>query len=285
MKGVMNRVLGEPLVHFLGLSLVIIALYWAIGPRQEGTDTTIVVSPNRVEQLAAIFTKTWQRPPTSQELKSLVDDFVKEEIYVREAQKLGLDLDDTVIRRRLRLKMEFLSDSEAELTPPTDAELQSYLEANADMFAELPRYSFDQVYLSSESRGPSAEADARKLLDALNGPNPPDTQTIGDATLLPASLEDADQVSTARSFGDEFAGALRSLPVGVWSGPVVSTYGLHVVRLRARTDGKAPSLDRVRDEVLREWTHARKKEIEEKRMKDLLARYSVQVPVPDSAAP
>lgn len=281
----MSRLPGEPLVHFLGLSLLIMAAYWSIGPRQDDRDTAIVVSPSRVGQLAAVFTRTWQRPPTSAELKSLVDDFVKEEMYVREARKLGLDIDDTVIRRRLRLKMEFLSDAEAQLTPPTDAELQRFLDTHADMFAEPPLYSFDQIYFSSEIRGPSAEADARKLLEALNGANPPDAQALGDATLLPGSLEDAELVTTAQRFGGAFAEALRSLPLGVWSGPVVSAYGLHLVRLRAKADGKAPSLALVRDVVLREWTRARKMEIEDKRLKDLLERYTVQVPAPDRATP
>ena len=60
----MRRVAGEPLVHFLCLALAIIAIYWAVGPRQNAGDTVIVVTPNRIEQLSTVFAKTWQRPPT-----------------------------------------------------------------------------------------------------------------------------------------------------------------------------------------------------------------------------
>jgi hypothetical protein len=183
----------------------------------------IVVSPNRIAQLSTVFARTWQRPPTAPELKGLIDDFVKEEIYVREAQRLGLDADDTVIRRRLRLKMEFLSDAEAELTPPTDAELTHDLEKHAESFARQPRYSFDQVHFSSDRRGPAAEADARTLLVALNGQEPSGPGALGDPTLLPASLEDVDPDGVARSFGEGFASELKSLPVGVWSGPIPSS--------------------------------------------------------------
>jgi hypothetical protein len=280
----LGRLLREPLVHFLGLALVILTVYWAVGPRQDDSDTVIVVSPNRIEQLSAVFARTWQRPPTAQELKSLIDDFVKEEIYVREARKLGLDADDTVIRRRLRLKMEFLSDAEAELAPPTEAELAAYLETHAAKFARPPLYSFDQVNFSSD-RGASAEADARKLLVALNGEAPPDPRTVGDATLLPPSLDGVDAAAAARTFGEGFAEALPSLPLGVWSGPVTSSYGVHVVRVRARKEGAASSLADVRDQVQREWMHERKQQLEEQRLKSYLERYSVQLPLPGEASP
>ncbi len=281
----MRRVLQEPLVHFLGLALLIIAAYWAIGPRQDDADTLIVVSPNRIEQLSAVFARTWQRPPTDQELKGLIDDFVKEEIYVREARKLGLDADDTVIRRRLRLKMEFLSDAEAELTPPSDQQLMQYLSDHPASFAKPPLYSFDQVNFSLDRRGPSAEADARNVLVALNGTEPPDPGGLGDPTLLPSSLDDVDPANISRAFGEAFVESLRSLPIGVWSGPIASVYGVHLVRLRARQEATAPSLGDVRDQVLREWMHARKQDIEAQRLNALLARYSIDVRLPGSEAP
>ena len=285
MTGMMRRILREPLLHFLGLALVIIAVYLAAGPRIEEGDTKIVVSQSRIEQLSAVFAKTWQRPPTAAELKGLIDDFVKEEIYVREARKLGLDADDTVIRRRLRLKMEFLSDAEAELTPPTEAELTSYLETHAEKFARSPLYSFDQVNFSVDRRGAAAEADAREVLVALSGSAPPDPASLGDATLLPPSLDAVSTEDVGRNFGSEFAEALGSLPLGTWSGPVASSYGVHLVRLRARTESTPPTLAEMRDDVLREWLHAKRQDIEEQRLNSLLARYTVELPQPGSSAP
>lgn len=285
MAGVVRRILAEPLVHFIGLALVILAAYWTVGERQDDTDTTIVVSPNRIEQLSTVFARTWQRPPTAPELKGLIDDFVKEEIYVREARRLGLDADDTVIRRRLRLKMEFLSDAEAELMPPADEELRQYLGTHAERFARPPRFSFDQVNFSSGRRGAAAEADAQKALIALNGAEPPDPAGLGDPTLLPASLEDIDSEAVARSFGEEFASGLKTLPLGVWSGPVASSYGVHLVRLRAKTEGEAPAFAEVRDEVLREWMHAKKQENEAQRLNAFLERYRVELPQPGGNTP
>ncbi len=53
------------------------------GPRE------IVVSEARVEALASNFARTWMRPPTADEIHGLVDDYVKEEIYYREAMAIG----------------------------------------------------------------------------------------------------------------------------------------------------------------------------------------------------
>jgi hypothetical protein len=87
-------------------------------------DNKVVVSAGRIEQLENIFIKTWQRPPTANELKGLVDDFILEEIYYRQAVAMGIDRDDTVIRRRLRQKFEFLTDDMAAASTPSDEELQ-----------------------------------------------------------------------------------------------------------------------------------------------------------------
>lgn len=279
----MRRFLREPLLHFFLAAVAIIAVYAAVGPREEEGDMRIVVSGSRIEQLSAVFAKTWQRPPTAAELKGLIDDFVKEEIYVREARKLGLDEDDTVVRRRLRLKMEFLSDAEASLTPPAEAELEAFLKEHPEKFAKPPRYSFDQVSFNPGKRG-NAEADARNVLVALNSAAPPEPGTLGDPTLLPSTLENAAEDEIARGFGDEFAAALVSLPVGAWSGPISSAYGVHLVKLRARTESRAPSLDEVRDEVSRELLHARRTQLEEQRLTSLLERYTVILPQPGAAA-
>ena len=103
------------------------------------SDTTapgrIVITQAKIEQIAGLFARTWQRPPTPAELKGLIDDYVKDEVYYREALKLGLEADDTVIRRRLRQKMEFLSDAASETLRASEAELAEYLNAHADKFA------------------------------------------------------------------------------------------------------------------------------------------------------
>ena len=115
--------------------------------------TRITITPGVVEHLAAGFAKTWQRPPTQPELKGLIDDYVKEEIATREAVAMGLDRDDTIIRRRLRQKLEFLIEDASEQAPPTDAELQAWLDKNPQAVRLESHVALRQVYFSAEKHG------------------------------------------------------------------------------------------------------------------------------------
>ena len=104
----MKTVLREPLVHFLVLGGAALPLLRVEGRRHGPGSTRIAITPGLVQHLASGFARTWQRPPTDAELKGLIDDYVKDEIATREATSMGLDRDDTIIRRRLRQKIEFL---------------------------------------------------------------------------------------------------------------------------------------------------------------------------------
>ena len=140
----LKKLLREPLVHFLALALLIFIAYGALNRKRPRSLAEIVVTQARIEQIAGIFARTWQRPPSLSELKGLIDDYVKDEVYSREALDLGLDKDDTVIRRRLRQKMEFLSDAEIEALDPTEAELEEYLNSTSPKFAIDPAIAFSR---------------------------------------------------------------------------------------------------------------------------------------------
>jgi hypothetical protein len=271
----LGRVLREPLTHFTGLALAIFIFYGVVNRSAEPKVDEIIVTSAKVEQLGSLFTKTWQRPPSAQELKGLIDDYVKEEIYNREALLLGLDKDDTVIRRRLRQKMEFLVDAEVDALTPTDAELEIYLKANADQFRIAPMMTFEQIYLSPAKRGDRIDADARDMLDQVRGNPQVDPARLGDQTLLPSMLSLAAKAMINQTFGGTFADELEKLPANQWSGPVPSSYGLHLVRVTERKEGRSPALSEVRDAVAREWSNTRRKALEAERIEALLKRYNV----------
>jgi hypothetical protein len=206
----LRALLKEPLVHFLVLGLIIFAVYHALNRSNEQEPDKIVVTQARMEQLAGLFAKTWQRPPTATELKGLIDDYVKEEILYREALALGLDNDDTVIRRRLRQKMEFLSDTVIGALNPTDEELETYLKSNMSKFELDSQIAFEQVFLNPERRGDQIEEDAASILEALNSNASADAAKLGDATLLPLELDLTSATRISQAFGPQFAKAIRS---------------------------------------------------------------------------
>jgi parvulin-like peptidyl-prolyl isomerase len=272
----MPRFFREPLFQFLVIGAVVFALYGLVqGRSAETAPDSIVVSQGRVAQLAESFTRTWQRPPTDAELQGLIDSFVKEEIFYREGRKLGLDTDDTVFRRRLQQKMEFLMEpSEGELTP-SEAELETYVAANRDKFRIAARVSFEQIYFDASRRGEQAEADAKAALKQLRASDAPAPESLGDATLLPAGMPLSPAGRIESSFGPQFADALQDLPVGEWAGPVRSTFGLHLVRIGERQGERDPEVEEVRDPVLREWRLEKRRAIADERYARLREGYEI----------
>ncbi|MEW9808261.1 peptidyl-prolyl cis-trans isomerase [Mesorhizobium sp. ZMM04-5] len=271
----LKKIVREPLVHFLLLALAIFAVYGLFEGASAKKPDSIEVSVPKIEQMVSIFVKTWQRPPTPGELKGLIDDYVKEEIYVRQALDLGLDKDDTVIRRRLRQKMEFLADAETPV--PTEADLQAYLDGAPDAFRIDGTVAFQQVFLNGQQRGEAVAQDAAAMLATLTGNPGADLSALGDATMLPPEMPLSTQASVAQTFGPEFAAAVARAPAGTWTGPIASAFGLHLVRVTDRVEGRVPALDEVREAVAREWTNDRRRELEDERFAELLKSYTVTI--------
>lgn len=272
----------EPLLHFLLLGVLLFVLFQWLGGDTGPMSNRITVTQAQVQQLATAFTKIWQRPPTEEELKGLVDDYVREEIAYREAVAMGLDRDDTIIRRRMRQKLEFLVEDAASATPPTEAELQAYLEAHRDDFRVEPRVAFRHVYIDP-SIGGDAQARARALMERLRAAGPgADIEGLGDPIMLDPEQPLLRRDEVARLFGAEFAERVVTLSPGRWEGPVQSGYGLHLVMLRELVPGREATLDEVRRDVERELLGQRRREQLAAMYDELLGKYSVTIEGPST---
>ncbi len=277
----MKSVVREPLVHFLLLgALLFLWFEWQGGSGGPGS-SQIAITRGLIDHLASGFSRTWQRPPTDAEVKGLIDDYVREELATREALAMGLDRDDTIIRRRLRQKFEFLVEDAAESSPPTDEELRAWVEGHPDSFRIEPQVSFRQIYLSADRRHASASADAEKLLATLQTGGPGvATADMGDPSMLPAEQPLVPLSDVARSFGDAFAQKLAAIEPGQWTGPVESPYGVHLVLVRERVAGSAPEFSTIRPLVEREFLTERRKAAIEGLYARLLEKYTVAIESP-----
>lgn len=267
----------EPLVHFLVAGLLVFLVASWRGGSVDPADRTITIDAPRVTWLAGQFEQTWQRPPGPAELDALIRDYVMEEVYYREAIRLGLDQDDPVIRRRLRSKMEFLAASQVESMVPDEATLQKWLDDQPARYAGKARFSFDQVWIGSATDDGTA-ADAPKLLARLKQGE--SAASVGKAISLPASLDKADKADIARQFGDDFAEALAKGQPSDWFGPVPSGYGLHLVRIRAADVEARPKLADVRQQVENDWRAQTLTERQARAYQVLLDGYTVKIAKP-----
>jgi peptidyl-prolyl cis-trans isomerase C len=243
-----RRWLREPLVHFLIAGALV---FWLLSGRAPDLgERRIVVDERVVSGLVQRFYDSFRRLPGQDEIDGMIRDYVADQVYYREALRLGLDQGDEVVVRRMRRKMESLAVAEAEAANPDDAELQALLDKDPTRYALDPRTSFEQVYLGAYT------PEARKAADAKLA------QLRGGATVaavpapLPARLDQAGASEIAATFGDEFGLTLRNLPLGQWSGPVASGLGLHLVRVSARSAPEKPSVASVRQRLENDWRTA-----------------------------
>ena len=265
----LSQATREPLVHFMIVGAALFAFSGFFGG-VDATDRRITLDEAQVAQLANRWQQTWRRPPSPIELDGLIREYVKDEIYSREALRLGLENDDPIIRRRLRTKMEFLATDEVASSVPSDAELKLYYSANKARYSGGPVYSFDQRYYGED------EAKARAAVEAMNAGKSPPVLSIP----LPVAMEKASTADIGRAFGDGFATNLRSLPIARWSGPVRSGYGWHAVRVRAVEAATVTPLAEIVQQVTNDWRAETKTKREAAAYQTLLDGYDIRIAKP-----
>jgi hypothetical protein len=271
----LKRIIEEPLLHFFAAGVIIFAITLGDTRENDDTENVIAIDDGTIDHLTRVHTKTWQRPPNEEELEGLVNERIREEVYYREALKMGLDQDDTIIRRRLRQKLEFLAATIAEAVEPTDEELNEHLQANAEDFREPEYVTLRSIYFDQDKRRDEVNNDATFALEQLNESPSESWEDLGDATRLPHRLEMVSLQRIHKTFGLDFTLAVIELPVGEWSGPIASNFGVHLVLLEERIPGEVAPLDEVRKEVLTEWAYKRKQEIQEEFYQTMLEQYEI----------
>jgi hypothetical protein len=263
--------LREPLLHFLLLGALLFLVYGWLNRAGLAAPDEIVVSQSQVDGLVMQFERVWQRGPTTEEREALIESWIRDEVFYREALAMGLERDDPIVRRRLSQKVQFILDTGSESAAPTDAELQAWLDTHADRYRVEASYALRQRYFDPARHGARIDAVVTQAQRALAAGRP----ASGDPTMLPAEL-DGRATDIERQFGAEFEQALRTLPVGGWQGPVRSAFGLHLVELTARTDARDASLAEVRPEVARDLMQARADAAQEALYTNLRAKYAVR---------
>ena len=279
-----RRVLREPLVHFLLIGLALFLYYGHVAPGNRDP-RRVVIGQAQVDDLVRQYQATWNRPPTPQEIRGLVEAYVHDEILYREGHALGLDRDDDVIKRRVRQKMDVMSEEELAHEAPTDADLSAYLQAHPDAFRRPAVVSFEQIFFATT--GSSGEPE-RKVLAAQRAlEHGADPATLGQPTMLPGRVEAAGLDAVAREFGEPFARQVLAAPLGRWIGPITSGFGVHLVRVSALKVAELPPLDAVRTDVAREWESDQRRRALEGNYRKLRLRYDVVVEakLPEGAGP
>jgi hypothetical protein len=279
-----KRWLREPLLHFLLFGAILFVAYGYFEPRVGTPEASkqIRLTSDELLQLATYFQSQWRRPPTMEEFSRLVDDKVREEVLYREAIAMGLDREDTIVKRRMAQKMQFLAEDVATQREPDRAELEAWFAANAATFALPGRITFRQVYFSPDRRGDRAQGDAEKALAKLAG-QPVDSKiaaSVGDPFMLQEYYGDRSPDQIAKEFGPAYARAVFRAKPDAWQGPIESGFGWHLVFVDTLVPGRIPPIEEIESDVKSAWLAERKASAWQKAYKDMRAKYTVLLPAP-----
>jgi len=269
----------EPLLHFFILGLAVFGLHAALDRKPAATvnDPYLVeVSSADIEWMRTIFTKRVGREPTVQDLRSQVNQLIREQILSREAIAMGLDDGDIGVRRRLVQKMEFLFKDLSALSEPAEDDLRSYFFKNRHKYETSPRMTFTQVYFSIDTRGVEGAIRAAQTLIKEDG-DPYRVPTIGDASILSPHCTQCSVKEIRNRFGPDFTEDVKDLGAGSWNGPVKSAYGFHAVYIHERQDTKVPKFYDIIDQIKNDWMSEKREENTRRVYGEMRSRYRVLV--------
>jgi peptidyl-prolyl cis-trans isomerase C len=283
-----KRLLAEPLFHFVLLGIILFTGYSYLdtGDKTERAAYQIQLTENDLLQMTLYFQSKWQRPPTIQELGRLLEGKVQEEVLYQEALAMGLDKDDTIVKRRMAQKMKFIAEDVTDARVPDPEELKNWYQKNNSIFAMPGRISFRQIYFSPDRRQEQAQQEAMAAFEKLKG-QPIDSEiaaSMGDP-MLQDYFGDRSVGTLAKEFGPSFAQSIMKAKPGVWQGPLESGLGWHLVYVDNFQPGRVPDFSEVSSEVKKAWLAEQKEIAWQEAYKEMRAKYTVLLPGAPEEAP
>lgn len=275
-----GRFWREPIVQFLAIGVLLFAGYSRFSPDGGGGGHVIRLTEDDLAQIQVSILAQERPAPTPAEMRSLIEERVREEVLYREALAMGLDQGDEIVKRRMAQKMEFLAEDLSDLTPPSDSELRAWFGEHQAEFLTPARITFRHRYFSPDDRGPHARAAAAAGARVLAG-RPVEwagAARVGDQFPLQDRYADRTPAQVSAVFGPRFAEAVFQVRPGTWSGPIESGLGWHVVGVEEIRPPEVPAFEEVADEVRTAWIDARRADFKRETYAAMRAKYRVELP-------
>ena len=204
-------------------------------------DKNIFVSDQEILSLISAWKSQVGRDPTDDELVRIINNLIDEEILYREALLLGLDQEDTIIKRRLAQKISFLKE-ESISKIPTIKELNDYYENNNEKYYIETSFTFTHYYFSENNNSLERSQQALKALQDNN-------KVKSDPFYLGKAFANEPLRNIETNFSKAFSKELMEANLNQWTGPFESTYGHHIVYLNSTNPGYIPEIEEVLRQV------------------------------------
>jgi hypothetical protein len=282
LKNIFKKIIRQPLFHFLMIGAGIFALYYYINPVKSDKET-IVIDDEMVSRVGSLFQKQWGRLPTDAEWSGLIDTEIREEVYYRQALKMNLDHNDELIRRRMNQKLDFITSDLVQMKEPSDTALQAYYLKHKGKYLQPATYSFSHIYFNADKRK-HAKEDALACLPSLPATDDDlsELTRLGDVFPFAYHTDEASPTEIDGQMGDGFAASLSGLPVGKWSGPVLSGFGAHLVFIDTVKPASEPTLASIREQLLNDYRYDYQQQFNRKVYDDFKKEYTIQMNITDA---
>jgi peptidyl-prolyl cis-trans isomerase C len=278
----LRRCVREPLVQFVLIGAALFAFYRLSHQNAaESSDSRkIALTSEDLDQMTLMWRAQGRPPPTEQEIRSLLDNKIREEVLYREALKLGLDKDDTIVKRRMVQKMDFLAEDLSDLREPSREELKTWFKKNSERFTMPGRVSFRHLYFSSDKHGKQTSNVAAEVLKKISAhsANLPEAAALADPFMFQDHYGDSSFDEVAKTFGPQFARSLFTLTPGSWQGPIESGYGWHLVLVESLTPARVAEFEEIEADVRTQWISAQREEIKRRMYEKMRSRYEIFLP-------
>jgi hypothetical protein len=256
----MRKILTDPLVYFLALGLGLFVLFELVASDEAAYDSR-VINVDRDALLTFVQYRSRAFEPkaaaarldnmSEDELERLIADYVREEALHREAKALGVDKNDYIIKRRMIQSIEFITDGfVTAAVAVSDDDIAAHYEANREDYYISPYVTFTHVFFDGERHSrDEALALATAKLKELNEQRVPfsDAPRHGDRFPFFLNYVERDPQFVASHFGMPMADKVFALESSdsTWHGPFESEYGMHLVLLTRKAEGRYPELAEI----------------------------------------
>ncbi|MDB3994253.1 peptidylprolyl isomerase [Gammaproteobacteria bacterium] len=237
----------------------------------EESDNKITIFESEINSLIGTWVNQVGREPTLQEVDGIIKQLLDEEILYREAIKLGLDKNDIIIKRRLAQKIGFLRQ-EADSSLPSEEEVSDFYNKNIDKYFVGKRITFSHIYFSSNENDKTLADEALTLI--RSGSSESD---FGEPFLLGKNFSSKTITEIERSFGLRFSKDIQSITPKVWSGPLISEYGSHLIFVNSISNSFTPALEEIKNIIINDLILENQNNSVKEYLKELRNKYQIEI--------
>ena len=271
MKQILRTILREPYFHFMGMGLILYAIYSVYNPENSSNNKiNITLTASKKEALTQMFQQHYKRKANPAELALLTEKYYREEVLLHQAVEQKLYEQDSHIRSRLLTKMEHILNASKQQKEPTQKELHQYYEEHISQYSRVEEISFAHVYFSDVHY---EELEERIKDFNTYHVNAKDAVEFGDIFEKGNhfTLQNRSQISTV--FGNYFSRQILKTGMSRWYGPIKSKEGFHAVFVTQKKILEAYSFDEIEAELYLDYLREEKEHRQKRAYKKLSTQY------------